>query len=78
MEAFEEMYCRISALELLVFAMAQQVDRQRFVEELRAQKDKLLATATFSSLSSEVADRLTAHIDRYARLLSAHEKRRDA
>jgi hypothetical protein len=68
-EAFEELYCRISALELLVFAMAGQIDRTRFMQELALQKEKLLATATFASLSTEVADRLTATIDRYARVL---------
>ena len=69
MEAFEEMYCRISALELLVLAMAQQLDKEQFIQDLGIQKEKLMATATFSSLSSEVADRLTSHVDRYARLL---------
>jgi hypothetical protein len=68
-EAFEELYCRISALEVLVLAMAEQVDKRRFTQDLAAQKEKLLATATFASLSTEVADRLTATIDRYARLL---------
>ena len=69
MEAFEEMYCRISALELLVLAMAQQLDKEQFARELRAQREKLLATATYSSLSTEAAERLTSHIDRYARLV---------
>ena len=69
MEAFEEMYCRISALELLVLAMGQQLDKEQFARDLRAQREKLLATAIFSSLSAEVAERLTSHIDRYARLL---------
>ena len=69
MEAFEEMYCRISALELLVLAMAQQLDKEQFARDLRAQREKLLATATYSSLSTEVAERLTSHIDRYARLV---------
>jgi hypothetical protein len=68
-EAFEELYCRISALEVLVLAMAEQVDKERFTRDLAAQKEKLLATATFASLSTEVGDRLTATIDRYARLL---------
>jgi hypothetical protein len=68
-EAFEELYCRISALEVLVLAMAEQVDKKRFTLDLAMQKEKLLATATFASLSTEVADRLTATIDRYARLL---------
>lgn len=71
MEAFEEMYCRISALEVMMLAMGQQLDKDRFAQELRVQKDKLLATATYSSLSPEVANRLTFHIDRYARLLSS-------
>jgi hypothetical protein len=74
-EAFEEMYCRISALELLVFAMAQQVDKEQFIKDLGAQKEKLFATATFSTLSSEVADRLTSHMDRYARLLVSRQAR---
>ena len=69
MEAFEEMYCRISALELLVLAMAQQLDKEQFARDLRVQREKLLATATYSSLSTEVAERLTSHIDRYARLV---------
>jgi hypothetical protein len=68
-EAFEELYCRISALELLVFAMAEQIDRKRFTQDLAAQKARLLATATFASLSPEVADRLTATIERYARVV---------
>lgn len=68
-EAFEELYCRISALELLVFAMAGQIDRESFTRDLAIHKDKLLATATFASLSPEVAERLTATIDRYARVL---------
>jgi hypothetical protein len=68
-EAFEELYCRISALELLVFAMAGQIDKERFMRDLAVQKEKLLATATFASLSTEVADRLTATIERYARVL---------
>ena len=69
MEAFEEMYCRISALELLVLAMAQQLDKEQFARDLRVQREKLLATATYSSLSTEVAERLTSHVDRYARLV---------
>ena len=76
MEAFEEMYCRISALELLMFAMAQQLNKQQFSRDLAIQKDRLLATATYSSLSPEVAQRLSSHIDRYARLIlssDAHE-----
>jgi hypothetical protein len=68
-EAFEEMYCRISALELLVLALGQQLDKEQFARELRAQREKLLATATYASLSAEVAERLISHIDRYARLL---------
>jgi hypothetical protein len=72
-EAFEEMYCRISALELLVLAMAQQLDKERFIDDLAIQKEKLFATAIFSSLTSEVADRLTAHLDRYARLLVSRQ-----
>jgi hypothetical protein len=70
-EAFEEMYCRISALELLVLAMAQQIDKHRFAHDLQVQRDKLLDTAAYSSLSTEVAERLTSHVDRYARLLSS-------
>jgi hypothetical protein len=70
-EAFEELYCRISALELLVFAMAQQMDQRQFTRDLAQQKETLLTTATFSSLSAEVAQRLTATIDRYARLLGS-------
>jgi hypothetical protein len=68
-EAFEELYCRISALELLVFAMAEQIDKKGLLQDLAAQKEKLLTTATFASLSTEVADRLTATIDRYARVI---------
>jgi hypothetical protein len=37
-EAFEELYCRISALELLVFAMAEQIDKKRFAQDLALQK----------------------------------------
>jgi hypothetical protein len=33
-EAFEEMYCRISALELLVLAMAQQLHIDRYARLL--------------------------------------------
>lgn len=69
MEAFEEMYCRISALELLVLAMGQQLNKATFSRDLERQKDKLLATASFATLSSEAASRLTGHIDRYERLL---------
>jgi len=69
MEAFEELYCRFSALELLVFAKAQQLDKEAFVKELVTQKEKLFATASFATLSTEVADRMTLNIDRYARLL---------
>lgn len=73
MEAFEEMYCRISALELLVLAMAQQLDKEQFIKDLGIQKERLIATATFSSLSADVANRLTSHIERYARLLVPYE-----
>jgi hypothetical protein len=69
MEAFEELYCRFSALEILVFAMAQQIDKERFAKDLILQKKKLLATATFASLSEEVAQRMTLNIDRYARVI---------
>lgn len=69
MEAFEELYCRISALELLVFAMAPQLNREAFVKDLAAQKDKLFATAKYSNLSPEVARRITLTVDRYARVL---------
>jgi hypothetical protein len=69
MEAFEELYCRFSALELLVFAMAQQLDKEAFVQDHVTQKEKLFATASFATLSTEVADRMTLNIDRYARLL---------
>ena len=71
MEAFEELYCRISALELLVFALAQQMDKSQFTQDLAQQRETLLTTATFSSLSTEVAERLTATIERYARLLGS-------
>ena len=37
MEAFEELYCRFIALELLVFAMAQQLDKEAFVKDLVTQ-----------------------------------------
>jgi hypothetical protein len=73
-EAFEELYCRISALELLVFAMAEQIDKQRFTQDLAAHKERLLATATFASLSPEVAERLTATIDRYARVVQGRRE----
>ena len=76
MEAFEELYCRISALELLVFAMAEQIDKKRFAQDLALQKKRLLATATFASLSAEVADRLTATIDRYARVVQGRADKR--
>ena len=69
MDAFEELYCRISALELLVFALASQLNRDTFVKDLAAQKDKLFATATYSKLSPEVAQRITLTVDRYARVL---------
>ena len=69
MEAFEELYCRFSALEILVFSMAQQIDKERFARDLNTQKEKLFATATFASLSEEVAQRMTLNIDRYARVI---------
>jgi hypothetical protein len=69
MDAFEELYCRVSALELLVFALANQLDKRAFVNDLASQKEKLLATATFAALSPEVAERMSTNIDRYARVL---------
>ena len=69
MEAFEELYCRVSALELLVFAMAQQLDKHAFASDLLTQKERLLATATFADLSAEVAERMTLNIERYARVI---------
>jgi hypothetical protein len=73
-EAFEELYCRISALELLVFAMAGQIDKKQFTRDLAIHKERLLATATFASLSPEVAKRLTATIDRYARVVQGRKE----
>jgi hypothetical protein len=72
-EAFEELYCRISALELLVFAMAGQIDKKQFTRDLAVHKERLLATATFASLSPEVAERLTATIERYARVVQGRK-----
>ena len=69
MDAFEELYCRFSALEILVFAMAQQVNKEKFAKDLVTQKKKLFATATFASLSEDVAERMTLNIDRYARVI---------
>jgi len=69
MEAFEELYCRFSALEILVFTLAQQVDKDTFAKALLVQKDRLFATATFASLSEDVAQRMTFNIDRYARVI---------
>ncbi|MGA2024585.1 MAG: hypothetical protein ABSH23_07490 [Steroidobacteraceae bacterium] len=69
MEAFEELYCRVTALELLVFAMAHQLDPKAFARDLAAQQEKLFATATFAALSSEVAERMTLNIERYARVI---------
>jgi hypothetical protein len=69
MDAFEELYCRVSALELLVFALANQLDKKAFVNDLASQKERLLATATFAELSPEVAERMKTNVDRYARIL---------
>ena len=69
MEAFEELYCRVSALELLVFAMAKQLDAGTFAKDFAAQKQLLFNTATFSELSDEVTGRMTSLVDRYTRLL---------